>query len=106
LNTFLRAKDPIYPHKISSRDITQILDSLKIPYSVSYLPGTLRADDIFRPGNKKLLDDIISFCLFTEARDLNAQTLRFAEDLVRLLSYKTDKGIKLNLSIAAITITK
>jgi SAM-dependent methyltransferase len=106
LNTFLRAKDPLYPHQISSRDIAQVLDGLKISYRVSYLPGTLRADDLFRPGNKKLLDDIISFCLFTEAMGLSVRDLRFAEDLVRLLSYKTDKGVKLNLSVAAITITK
>lgn len=106
LNTFLRANDPLYPHKISSREIVQILDSLNIPYNVSYLPGTLKADDLFWPGNKKLLDDVISFCLFAEARDLSAGDLRFAEDLVRLLSYRTDKGIKLNLSVAAITIKK
>ena len=59
LNTFLRSRDPIYPHKISSRDITRILDRLEVPYSISYLPGTLRADGLFRPGNKKLLDDLI-----------------------------------------------
>lgn len=104
LNTFLRAKDPIYPHRISSREITQILDSIRIPYSISYLPGTLRADDVLRPGNKKLLDDLISFCLFSEAGNLSTGDLKFAEDLVRLLSYKTDKGTKLNLSVAAITV--
>jgi ubiquinone/menaquinone biosynthesis C-methylase UbiE len=105
LNTFLRANDPIYPHKISSRDITQILERRKINYAIAYLPGTLRADVLLLPKNKKLLDDLISFCLFSEAKNLSSSELRFAEDLVRLLAYKEKDGLKLNLSVAAITIS-
>jgi ubiquinone/menaquinone biosynthesis C-methylase UbiE len=104
LNTFLRSSDPIYPHKISSRDITRILENCKIPYSISYLPGTLKADAILLAKNKKLLHNLISFCLFAEAKDLSSRDLKFAEDLVTLLSYKAKDGIKLNLSVAAITI--
>jgi ubiquinone/menaquinone biosynthesis C-methylase UbiE len=105
LNTFLRSKDPIYPHKISSRDITRILESLKIPYNISYLPGALKADDILLGKNKKLLHNLISFCLFSEAKNLSSTDLKFAEDLLLLLSYKGKGGLKLNLSVAAITIT-
>lgn len=104
LNSFLRAADPIYPHRISSREVTQILEDSKICYSLSYLPGTLKADEIFLPENKKLLHDLISFCLFAESKELNDRDLKFAEDLLTLLSYKTSDGIKLNLSLAAISI--
>jgi len=106
LNVFLRGADPIYPHRISSREVTKILNEHKIDHDISYLPGTLIADGLFLPKNKKLLDDLISFCIFTEADDLSNSNLKFAEDLCKLLSYKTNAGLKLNLSIAAIAITK
>lgn len=106
LNGLFRAKDPIYIHKISSRELTQILDKFKIPYNISYLPGTLKADNFLKAKNKKLLHDLLSFCLFAEVKQLGAKDLKLAEDFTRLFSYKTNSGYKLNLSVGAITITK
>lgn len=77
---------------------------LNIYNKMGYLPGTLNAGDFFLPKNKKLLHELISFCLFSEAKELNERDLKFAEDALTLLSYRTNDGVKLNLTLAAITI--
>lgn len=105
LNLFLRAADPPYPHRVSSREVQRLLDEAGIRCRIDYLPGALRADDLLSPGDEGHLNDLISFCLFAEAKELSPEDLKFAQDLLQLLSYEADGGRRLNLSLAAITIS-
>ncbi len=90
--------------KINSWTIQDILDKNHVKYDIKYLPGTLRADEIFKKSNRKLLHEIISFFLSVEVESIAPATLERAEEALKKLSYKDDSGVKLNLEVGAITI--
>jgi SAM-dependent methyltransferase len=104
LNRLFRDSDRSYPHWVSSRELTDVLEAHEIGYDIEYLPGTLSAGEIFRPENKRLMHDLISFFLFSEAKDMSPRDLKLAEDMLTMLSYPSGGDVKLNLAVAAITV--
>jgi SAM-dependent methyltransferase len=92
-------------HRINSWTITDILDANNVNYDTSHLPGTFNANELFEK-NTSLLNDIISFFLSVEAETLDEKILNRAINTLKILSYRDEDNIKLNLEVGAITIHK
>lgn len=91
-------------HEINSWTILDILDANNINYEISSLPGTFNGNHLFKPGNKQLLHELISFFMSIEARSTDKKTLERAEEALKKLSYKNGEDVKLNLEVGAITV--
>jgi len=95
-----RVTDPTF----TSWDVRDILERNKIPHSVSYLPGFLRAGEIFRPENTPLLHELITFSLMVEAHSMGPGVLKRTEEVIRQIAYPSAEGPLLNLGVDAITV--
>lgn len=91
-------------HEIRSWDIMDILDKNDINYKISHLPGTFRADNLFEKKNKWILQKLLSFFFSVEAESLDKKTRERAVEALKMLSYKQNNILKLNLEIGAITV--
>lgn len=91
-------------HKINSWTLMDILDKHNIHYENASLPGTLKADTLFKKRNKWLLKELVSFFLSVEAESLDSKTYRRAEEALKMLSYKQGNDLKLNLEVGAVTV--
>lgn len=96
----LRISDPTF----TSWKVRDILERNGISYSVSYLPGFLRAGDIFRPENAGLLDEFITFSLLVEAESIEPGILARTEEILKEIAYPSPDGPLLNLGVDAIVI--
>jgi SAM-dependent methyltransferase len=95
-----RVVDPTF----TSWDVRDILEKNGISHTVSYLPGFLRAGEIFQPGNDLLLRDLITFSFMVEAESLRPGMLARAKELLRQLAYPSREGPLLNLGVDAIVV--
>ncbi|OPY37011.1 MAG: Methyltransferase domain protein [Methanoregula sp. PtaU1.Bin051] len=95
-----RVTDPTF----TSWDVRNILERNRIPHSVSYLPGFLRAGEIFRPENTSLLHELITFSLMVESESMEPGILKRTEEILREIAYPSAEGPLLNLGVDAITV--
>ncbi len=95
-----RVTDPTF----TSWDVRDILERNEIPHKVTYLPGFLRAGEIFRTENRSLLHELITFALMVEAESLEPGLLLRTEEILREIAYPSVEGPVLNLGVDAITV--
>ncbi|MDD5144226.1 class I SAM-dependent methyltransferase [Methanoregula sp.] len=88
----------------TSWQIRDILEKHSIPHAVTYLPGFLRAGEIFRPENGHLMNELITFSLMVEAGSLEAVTRARTAEFLRDIAYLSPDGPLLNLGVDAITV--
>lgn len=91
-------------HEITSWAIMDILDKNNIEYNISNLPGTFKANNLFRKENRWILHELISFFFSIEMESLDKKTQKRAEEALKALSYKQGNDVKLSLEVGAITI--
>ncbi|MCE5215196.1 MAG: class I SAM-dependent methyltransferase [Methanobacterium sp.] len=91
-------------HEINSWAVMDILDKNNIKYEISNLPGTFRANDIFKKKNQWILNKVISFFFAVEAGSLDEKIKSRAEEAMKMLSYKQGNDLKLNMEVGAITV--
>jgi len=94
----VRITDPTF----TSWNVRNILERNAIPHEVSYLPGYLRAGEIFRPENSALLHELITFSLMVEAESMEPEMLKRTEEIVQEIAYPSKEGPLLNLGVDAI----
>lgn len=95
-----RVTDPTF----TSWKIRDILEKNGIDHSVEYLPGTLRAKEIFSPENTKLLHDLITFSLMVEIESMGPKTVERTAEFLKMISYPSAEGPMLNLGTDAIVV--
>ena len=90
-------------HKIDSWTVIDILEKHSIYYENASLPGTFKADTLFKKRNQWFLKELVSFFLSIEVESLDSKIYRHAEEALKKLSYKQHSDLKLNLEVGAIT---
>ncbi len=107
LNLLFDGKLPKYrvpSHEITSWSVMDILDKNSINYNISNLPGTFKADELFKKENKWILQKLLSFFFSVEVDSLDKKLQSRAEEALKMLSYKQGENVKLNLEVGAITV--
>lgn len=107
LNLLYRDRLPrerIFDPTFTSWEVRAILEKNNIGHSVSFLPGFLRAKEIFSPGHPALLRELITFSLEVEARSLDERDLRLCEEILKEIAYPSKDGPLLNLGVDAIIV--
>lgn len=96
----VRITDPAF----TSWKVRDILEKNAIPYKVSYIPGALRAGELFREENESLLNEQITFSLMVESGSLEPGMLERTKEILKEIAYPSDDGPLLNLGVDAITV--
>ncbi|MFA4876958.1 MAG: class I SAM-dependent methyltransferase [Methanoregula sp.] len=93
-----RVTDPLF----TSWDVRDILEKKQVPHAVTYLPGSLRAGEIFLPENEQLFNDLITFSFMVEADSLPPGMLARSKEILQEIAYPSANGPLLNLGVDAI----
>ena len=90
----------------TSWNVRDILEKNDVPHEVTYLPGALQAEELFREGNEHLLDELITFSLMVESGSLPKKVLERTKEMLRELACTSRQGPVLNLGVDAIVVRR